>query len=264
MKKIAIIAVVGLGFLFSCSLDSDEFQGPITSKINVTMLEDVSGEDPFFQILFESTNLYECSNYNILMTVDADENNLDIVFNEIYKNSTCRSETGPAYNVYSFSKIVNGTYNLSLKVKDKPASTGTLVISDTGYTLDMTESDDFAFVNPQVYRMPEGILWGSIQKYSESQQANTLVDNFFDLLSDNGLADTALVKGDYTYFLIDEENKVSLRRANATPAGTSAFVFYLDEDSVSRNNLKIAISDFRGKYSQYVKVDMFDWIGTIY
>jgi hypothetical protein len=264
MKKIAIIAVVGLGFLFSCSLDTDEFQGPITSKINVTMLEDLSAEDPLFQILFESTNLYECTNYNILMTVDAEENDLDIVFTEIYKNSTCTSEPGPAYNVYSFSKIVNGTYNLSLKVKDKPTSTGTLVVSDTGYTLDMSASDDFEFVNTHVYRMPEGTLWGSIQKYTENQQSAALVDDFFDLLSESGLADTTMAEGDYTYFLTDEEGKVSLRRANATPAGTSAFVFYLDEDSVSRSNLKLAISDFRGKYSQYVRVDVFDWLGTIY
>jgi len=263
MKKIAMIAVAGLGFLFSCSLDSDEFQGPITSKIKVTMLEDLSDTKPFFQILFESTNIYECSNYNILMDVDADDFKLDIVFNEIYKNNTCLSETGPAYNVYSFSEIVNGTYNVSLKVKDKQAIAGTLVVAGDGYTLTMPQSDDFTMVNPHVYSMPDGMVWGAIQKYTDNQQSADLVDEMFQMMADEGLADTLLAEGDYTYFLIDDENKVSLRSRSTIPTGTTAFVFYMGE-SVSRNDLKIAISDFRGKYAQYVKLDVFDWKGTIY
>ncbi len=265
MKKSAMIAVVGLGALFSCDLGEDEYLGPIQSKIEVTMVEDLSYEEPFFQIIFETANLYDCANYNIQMIANASESQLDIVFNEIYKDNSCNSATGPAYNAYTFTKIVNGVYDISLQVKGKSAVAGTLTITDSAYTLDMEQSEDFEFVNPHLFSMPKGILWGSIQTYSDNQQTDDVVDKFYTQLADLKLADTLLAEGDYTYFTVGNKNEVTLRRTGAgSSAEVTSFVYFINEDSVSRNDLKVAISDFRGIYSDYVDINMFDWDGTIY
>lgn len=255
---------MGLAFLFSCNLDSNEFQGPIQGKIKVTMLDFLGSEKNNFKLLFETTNTYECSNYLILMQADGEDGGLDLTFNEVYKDFTCTNAAAPASNEYNFGEIENGTIALSLKVKDKAAVSGTLTVSDSTFVLEMAQNPDFEFVNTTLYKMPDGMFWGSIQKYNEGQQTDDLVDDFFEILAESGLADTVLREGDYTYFMVDTDSTVTLRRNGAIPAGTMSFVYYMNEDSVSRNDLRVAIADFRGIYSQYVKVDAFDWEGTIY
>ena len=264
MKRIAVSGLAGLVFMFSCSLDSNEFQGPIQGKIKVTMLDFLGSEKNNFKLLFETTNAYECSNYLILMEAGGEDDMLDLTFNEVYKDFTCTSEAAPASNEYNFGEIENGTIGINLNVKNKAVVSGTLTVSDSAFVLEMDQSPDFEFTNTMVYKMPEGMFWGSLQKYNEGQQTNDLIDDFFDLLAEAGLADTLLTEGDYTYFIVDSDSTVTLRRSGAIPAGTMSFVYYMNEDSVNRNDLRLAIADFRGIYNQYLKVDAFDWEGTIY
>jgi len=271
MKKIALSAVACLAFLFSCRLESDEFMEPVDSVVKITMLEDLQFGYPSFVLSFRTVANYPCSNYYILMESSVDGNNVNIVLNEVYNDGTCSNEPSPAQNAYTFGDVVdgeyefeNGTYNISLKLKGEEPSTGTLVVTDTDYTLTMTSNPNFNFENSRVIRMPEVIVWGSVRKYSENTQTNELFDDFFELLEEEGLADTTLAEGDYTYFLVDDEGDISLRSSSSIPAGTTAFVQYFDEDSVSRNSLRTSIGDFRAVYSQYLKIDAFDWEGTVY
>ncbi len=271
MRKIALSAVACLAFLFSCNIESDEFMEPVDSVVKVTMLEDLQFGYPGLVLSFRTSTSYPCSNYYILMESSADGNDLSIVLNEVYNDGTCQNEPAPAQNAYAFGEVVdgeyvfeNGTYNISLKLKGEEPSTGTLVVTDTDYTLSMTGSTDLSFENSRVLRMPEGTVWGSVRKYSENAQTDELFDDFFELLAEEGLADTTLAEGDYTYFLVDAEGDVSLRSSSSIPAGTTAFVMYFDQDSVSRNSLKTSIGDFRAVYSQYLKIDAFDWEGTVY
>lgn len=264
MRKMLLSTMVGMVFLISCSLDSDEFRGPVDSKIKITMLDLIGSEKTTFQFLFETQKTYECANYLILMEATGDDKTVNFTFNEIYKDFSCVSEVSSASNEYRYAKLDKGVYDVSFKVKDKTAVNGKLTVSDSSYALEVGQSPDFEFVNTLLYKMPAGTVWGSIQRYTENQQSADLVEDFFELLGSSGLADTTYAQGDYTYFLVDDKEKVSLRRTSAVPAGTTVFLYFMDETKVNRNNLRTAIGDFRGIYSQYVKVDVFDWKGTVY
>ncbi len=263
MNKIAVVsAVAGLGLLFSCKLDDGESLQPITSDVEIEMIEDLGSGKPSFLLNFTTENKYPCSNYALLMEGGFDDDKLDLTFTDVYIGSTCLGGTEPAHNAYVFGELEEGTYDISLKIKGGETKTGQVVVSDSAYSLSFTSGSGFEVINTHLFKMPKGIVWGTLTKNSNEAAVDALVDNFFELAHNNGLADTLLAAGDYTYFKVDDVGKVTKRRSSVAPAGTIDFVMYYTGNK--KADLIAAIKDFAVTYQEKLTVEVYDWEGTIF
>lgn len=264
MKKIAVAStVVGLFFLMSCKLENESIKA-IDGKINVSMLEILGEKDPNFQIRFSTNTVYGCSNYVILMASEFDEDTktLDVTLNDVYADNFCLGGSAPAINAYNFGKIENGTYQVKVRVKNGETLSGQFVVSDSDYTLDMASNAQFEIENSHLFKMPAGIVWGTVTKNSNTEATDALAEDFYELLAENGLADTLLAVGDYTYFKVSDTGKVSKRRSTTAPAGTTDFAMYYAGNK--KQDLVTAVKDFATTYVEYLDIEVYDWEGTVY
>lgn len=262
MKKIGVAsAVAGLCLLFSCNLDNESVK-PITSKVNIGMIEPFYQDTQYFEIYFETETVYECSNYSILVDASFENDILDVTLNDIYLGPVCQGGAATATNAYPFEEIEPGTYSINIRKKGGETLGGELVVGENDYTLNMASNADFNVVNTHLHKLPQGIVWGTLTKNSNDEEVDALADEFFELLADNGLADTTLAEGDYTFFKVSDTGEVTKRRTGSAPAGTIDFALYYSGNN--KTQLISAINDFAFTYQEALTIEMYDWTGITY
>lgn len=263
MNKIVVVSAVAmLGFLFSCKLDDGESLQPITSDVEIEMIEDLGSGEPSFLLNFTTETNYPCSNYALLMEGGFDDTKLNLTFTDVYIGSTCLGGSAPAHNAYVFGELEQGTYDISVKVKDGETRAGQFTVSDTDYSLSLTSGDGFEIINTHLFKMPAGIVWGTLTKNSNESAVDDLIEDFFEMAANNGLADTLLAQGDYTYFKVDDTGAVTKRRTTTAPVGTVDFAMYYTGNK--KTDLIAAIKDFAVTYQEKLTIEAYDWEGTIF
>ena len=180
-----------------------EYQ-PIESRINVQL----------FVPLPDSVNLtlncateeyYPCFNYGLAYNLNRAGRAASINFTGIAIPNICLTAFGPATCHIPLTSLIPGSYDLTFVIQGK-IRYFKLGVSDTNYTVTGTDTDDVAFVNPVLMRIPKGTVWGYIGY--PSLTVAPLVQSFLDSARALGCQTVQLPGGDYYYFSIDAEGNI--------------------------------------------------------
>ncbi len=259
MGKYAFLLLMGATatFALSCKLSSDDNKDivvKIEPEFILGMWENL-GQTRDFNLTFQSIEDQACKDNPISFTSTLNSRSISLNINEIIELQNCQVGEGPVNGMASFDYLSIGVYNLELVLKNTINSTGTLIVTNEKYTLDIEEG--FGFIAPQqtLLRVPSAAVWGYVA-FKDSQYL-TPSNNFLDELNTK-TQNLKLGKGNYNYFLIGDNEKLSLTKA---PDYNNFKTFYRTA-SGPLAELETLLESYRTQYPDgQMEFKIFTWQG---
>lgn len=201
MKHLIQLALIALIFP-SCSKDDENSgNGKINSTISVTIIEGLSESKNTLNILSETMAQQPCSNYGLICSYEKEANYIKITYKGINQPEICLTATGPARTGISYD-LTNGTYDIEF-INDDISNLATLLVDDEKYTIQMLSENNVILKRNILYKIPQKTYWGTIGYHQEASLE--LVEEFIDLLKQEGANFKLFKNGDYGYFTISSE-----------------------------------------------------------
>ncbi len=147
---------------------------------------------------------------------------------------TCFNSSDVVRDTVRISQFANGNYTLQINLKDVIINSGTLTVSDTKFGVQMLSSDGISVPTPELLRVPQGTIWGTVS-YNSSQES--AVSAFTDSLKTYA-HNFSLVNGNYGYFQFTDNNFVpNAKTINPTFTNQRTYFMRLDKPLANLNNL---------------------------
>jgi hypothetical protein len=212
------------------------------------------------EFLFNITSIANqpCLNYGIDATALLNSNNVTLIIKEIIQPSHCMEGLGPAFTENNVGILKNGTYKLSVKLKDVFENKGELFVRDDEYQMKMGTKDGLEILFPVLKRIPVKTIWGYLG-YDNKLAVGNLPNNFLSDLSKIS-QDSGLKSGNYGHFTVDK----SLNLVFDTPPvnqNVQTFKFYYEGAVASLQNLLDNYSKASG--GENLKIKIFTWDGHV-
>ncbi len=254
MKKIflSVSFLITLFVLFNSCSDStspkDDVE-QIDSKILINLREELSPQGRNLMLDCQTEKIYPCFNFGIMNNVVQKSNLFKIKFLGIFVPEICLTALGPARCYINLGQLNDGNYSLSLEVNGQVIS-AQLTVSKNVYKINYQQNPHFAFKNPELYRVPDNLIWGWIDYYDDS--LSVVADSFLDSLQILGAQTVQLEKGDYGFFKVDSLNNLIF---SGFPKRTFAYKY---EDTLEEIQELI----FR-YYFPSIQISLSDWRGAV-
>ncbi len=259
MRKLLIyLQVAGLLSMlcFGCKLS--EADKDVVVKIDpeflLGMQEDLH-QVRDFNLTFRTIESQSCQSNTISFTASKGNKNLNLNLIEILETENCLVGEGPVENSASYDFLPIGTYNLELILKNSIKSTGTLIVSNEKFDLEIQDGYGFQVAQSTLMRVPSSMIWGYVA-YKDSQHVSD-ADDFLNELNLK-TSNLKLGKGDYGYFQVGDDEKLSLDK---TPDYNNFKTFYRTAPS-DISELVSLLESFRSLYpASQMEFKIFTWEG---
>jgi hypothetical protein len=173
----------------------------ITSGLTMRMICPVTPEGKkTFQIEWTTNQIYNCSNYELVATVEQPKDRLNFYFKGIRTPETCLTQLGPATVRTDLTGLKPGSYKVNIWI-NKQYFKAILEVTAAGYTWTMDENPDLLrMLNPKLWTIPDGMVWGRCE-YRRRDHVKTAEALIRDLKT-LGLTEKQLTGGDYGEFYV--------------------------------------------------------------
>ncbi|MCF8246205.1 MAG: hypothetical protein K9J37_05345 [Saprospiraceae bacterium] len=259
MRNYAFLFLLGATAtcFFSCKLSSDDNKDIVVSiepEFLLGMWENL-GQTRDFNLTFQSIEDQPCKDNPISFTSSQNGRSISLNINEIIELHNCQVGEGPVDGMASFDFLPIGVYHLQLVLKNTINSTGTLTVTNEKYSLNIEEGLGFVAQQQTLMRVPTAAVWGYVA-YKDSQYL-TSSNSFLDELNTK-TQNLKLGKGDYSYFLIGDNEKLSLAKA---PDYNNFKTFYRTTTG-SLAELETLLESYRTQYPDgQMEFKIFTWQG---
>lgn len=258
MRNFLLVTFLGsLTFFFgSCKISSDnkDVVVKVEPEFVLGMYEELE-QVRNFNLIFSSIDSQSCSTNFIDYTASRDGKSVLLSINEIVETENCQTGEGIVEGAASYNFLPIGSYQLQLNLKNTISSTGILNVENDRYTLDIEDGFGFLVEAAALMRVPPATVWGYVA-YKDNQHLDA-ANNFLEELNSK-TGNLQLSSGDYGYFRIGENDKLSLNKA---PDYNNFKTFYrISSGQISE--LEALLENFRTQFPDgLMEFRIFTWQG---
>lgn len=257
-KLFAIFQIACLASMLCFGCNLSEKDKDVVVKIEpeflLGMKEELS-QSRDFNLTFKTIHDQSCISNMINFTSNRSNNSLNLNLVEILETENCQLGEGPVESSASYDFLPIGTYHLDLNLKNTINSAGTLTVSNEKFTVEIEDGFGFQLNQNILMRVPNSTVWGYVA-YKDNQHSAE-ADEFLNQLNLK-TSNLKLGKGDYGYFSIGDNEKLSLQ---ATPDYNNFKTFYrISSGQISE--LETLLESFRSQFSGgEMEFKIFTWQG---
>jgi hypothetical protein len=199
MMKKNIYTLFTISTLLICSCNKNKESNKIIDiekEFTFHLWEQLDGNGGSFQLIARTIQNQNCGGTRIGYTQNTIGSKMTLTLNSLVAPNLCNGKLEPAVDTINFGNMTNGTYKLSINLKDAILNDGTLVVDEKKYTLNMFKLDGIDFPEREILRVPKGAVWGFVS-YDNGQEAklNKFNDNLLRISTPLSIS-----QGDYGYF----------------------------------------------------------------
>lgn len=193
-------------FISSSCLKIEKEYYPIGS-VNLRLVEGISPDTRALFLQFYTVEQFPCINYFIRYDYDNNAGNLKIHLKDIEKNEFCFTAQGPATAEMNIGSYLIGSYQFNLTIGDA-VNAGSLQVTPSRYILSFPSPDKLVLVTDTLNRIPENTFWGYVAY--DKQEFAGVAQSVLDSLENRGAVPATLIPGDFGYFTLDSDGKITL------------------------------------------------------
>jgi len=256
MHKLTYYLILA-AILGGCDM-TDTANPVVISTIQADMQIDLA--NPFeapSQFAFRMSTLEEkCAHAQILADGAIQGQNVHIAVSGLLVEPSCVAEYQKALKDVPMD-LATGDYDFSLAIGDDLLNTGQLSFDGMAYTLDMYSSLGIKIGHSKLFKIPEGVIWGSI---SGDQNISELNDQFVNALSPI-TSEVQLQEGYYGHFTMLNSYIQNLTLTDDIVSNFNhLFVLQLEGDL---DAVKFVIDNYRVRYGDVLKISCTSWKGDL-
>ena len=251
--------LAGMMFLIS-SCNPDETDPGIVVDVPLTfevdLFETLDTLQNKLQFLAYTIEIQEnCINDTIDFTLERREGKISVSLNDIQPAADCIEGEGPATATVPIGFLIPGQYDVEINLRNTVVNTGTLLVDEEYFYLNMYTIDGIKLLHQQLYRIPEDAVWGYLG-YSDPG-LETAAQAFISEMSDF-VSPFDYPVGYYGHFRLNSAGNIELISTPATPLYNE--IVYLLEDE--REQLESLIETYRDSYPD-LQIRIFDGKGVM-
>jgi hypothetical protein len=180
---------------------------PIGSRIVLRLHENLAATGRSLELLGKTEKIYGCLNFSIFYDLRLAGDAISVRFDGISMPDICATALGPARCSVPLGPTVTGARRLVLATRDGSAVTRLVVDADS---IEVQGAPGAGIVIPArvLHRVPPGTIWGWIGWGPSDQSARAQA--YIDSLALVGAQPARLLPGDYEYFQVDAQGRVTL------------------------------------------------------
>jgi hypothetical protein len=235
--------------LLACDDDAElDTVNTLGTDVQFSMTEYLEPGQRTLSFKFLTTESYPCINYRIASELRREGSDITVSLREIQGADVCLEALAPAVSFLDVGELPPGEYPFTIEVGTSITNRGTLLVTEEAIELLMAPTEGFIVPTSRLMRVPEGVIWGSVQSSDKSGGAQAQV---IQRLRRLGASAKVLSEGNYGYFSVDVVGNVTASSPTAAP--DELFVLgYRGEAS----NLKQLIDEMTDAYDQQVSVSV--------
>lgn len=245
---IRLLLVLGLvlpGASCKKDLDPDLVDFDILAELQLSFREALKPGTRPLQLLVSTSEPKSCLNYSLLTDFTWRESKAWFDINDLELKGTCTPGSAYVRDTITSEGFNNPkTYPIAIGLKKQIVSTGQLVVTDEAYYLELKDSLGFRFPLRVLRRIPENLVWVSLQ-YRDAGQEADVKQLLLDLALKYKRFD--LAEGNYGYFTMLNDQLLS-------PSTQPSLVFQKGlplELPTDRNEFAQMISQLRANMASY-------------
>ena len=198
--------------LQSCILEKKDKEviTEVLDEFSIEMIEQL-GDTRQLIFEFESVEMEPCLNSTIDRTVVFSDNKISILLEGIVPANDCNPGLAPATSTGNAGKLNTFNYDFDITIRNTVINEGKIKVNGEKYEINLTTSDGIVIEDNILYKIPENSIWGYVG-YDDETVAGSGPNDFLADLADLTKPKN-LTKGQYGYFKMMDNSKISLREA---------------------------------------------------
>jgi hypothetical protein len=203
IRRLAL-PVLGV-ILASCRSMSPTHVEPIRSEVSITAHEQLGASARTLQMICKTTQIYPCSNYGIVSSVNRSGASIAINFRGVEVPGICLTSTGPATRTLDLGSLADGSYALTVNSGGSTLN-GSLQVTDGVISVTAPPSTAVGFPRPVLHRIPPQTIWGVVGWATPTQAPKAQA--YLDALVAAGAGPQSLAPGDYDFFSVTPAGEI--------------------------------------------------------
>ncbi len=257
------LGVLLLGCILSvASCDLGSLNDPIVvpyvdDEFHAELWEVFTPQRRELQLRLTTIEAVECLNASIeveFRRLGDNEHKLSI--KSILNPDNCQEGSAPARRTVKVGELSNGTYPLSISLREAVESEGRIIVRDDFFRLYIDEGAGVLPLRNTLRRIPDGTIWGYISSEG-GEGLGGAAEGFRSDLSSIAIPQ-ALDDGHYGYFSI-EDGSIDWETASEGGQVLTAFQFFLPPEQ--EQAVKDLLENFRTQQSDSLSLQVFHTSG---
>ncbi|WP_277478146.1 hypothetical protein [Catalinimonas alkaloidigena] len=224
MKATPFALLIPLLLMFACEGEQAVPSNTLGSEIELSMTEYIDADQRSLSFKFLTLKDFPCINYRIKHDMVVDQQAIKIVLEEVEVSDVCLDAIGPASAFVDLGMLDEKEYDLQIQMGSSLINHGTLSVSKDAYELNLLESEGIELAVPKLNRIPAQAVWGTI-KYTDEERHKKVAAYFEEAMDIAGATDKKFSEGDYGYFKVSSEGKITQPIEGNEAVKEQAFLF---------------------------------------
>jgi hypothetical protein len=236
-KKIytAISFLIVLTFVSCSKSNNQEKIIAVEKEFSFQPWETLSETGGTFSLITNTINKQKCSGTKVNIVSELIGSSINIHVNGLINPIVCEEKAQLATDTTLISGLTKGKYAFKINLKDAIINEGTLTVDDNKFSLSMRKLDGIEVPMTEVFRIPKGLIWGYVN-YEQNQESQYF--KFESKLKKFATLQTDIPKGDYGYFIINDQSKFNVKvNIDQPKATTKHLLYYLNSNTTELKNL---------------------------
>lgn len=256
-KTAAFLCLAGLS-LGACNVSDpaeEKIQIGVDEELIVDMVQILHDGYVDLGLTFVSSTPYDCGgagyNYNLFTTQDQ----VSIYLESVFLPQPCSPGPTPAREQIAIPSQP-GTYAISIGIGDLIQNTGTLVIDDQSFRINLDQHHGIALYHDIMYRIPPYTIWGYVYHADQQSEVRAQVDSEFLMFAEP----VNIMTGYYGLFNAIASSDIQILEPGLK-AGTESFIYRYVGDT---SDLTSKIEQLRSALHAGTQLKVFAWDGSVF
>jgi len=226
-------------------------------NIVIRLIEHVDSTQRTLTLTCGTEEKYMCSNYSIAFSHTVINGKISLNFTDIIKPATCMRAIGPATATINLGALNNMNYEIEINIGGSKII-GQLAVSNNSYHVTIPDQSKVKFVNPDLYRVPDNTIYGTVNYHSGTTSA--IAQKFLDSLKHYGATTALFIPGDYGSFQIEDNGQIK-QTLNTAYYFTQNYIYNYNNSSESLKNL---VKHFGVQYPDLIQIRLYTTRGETF
>ena len=225
----------------------------VEEEFRISPWENLALNQRTFQFRIETIEREPCSNAVIDLDIRKTGKSIRVSLKDILAPADCIPGDAPALASADAGNLPNGTYDLSIDLKQTVVHKGRMTAFDDRFAIPMDSTDGFVFFENELMRVPDGTIWGYIS-YQEREDESISLDFLEELEAIS--EPRTFAQGYYGYFKIaDQSGKIQISEAPQSIRIKQFIYHYQGEDG---RQLQDLTDRFREAFGDRIDLRVFN------
>lgn len=222
--------------------------------LTMEMSETILNNNRTLSLNFWSNSLKEKAGFRLQNKVLKHKNEIKV---NLYTAANTPPSNSPLETVANIDSLENGTYNITLRLKETQIP-GKLIVDNNTYELNLEKNDLVAIKANKLNKLPLNSIFGSIHYYSPA--TGSIINDFLDALRESGARQQPYFPGNYGLFTIASNGQIE-QKNDSGYLYTKKFIYQYAGD---RQKLKALVKKYAFDYTTQLLITLRTYDGLLF